>query len=37
MDLMAEQITEILDRCLASEAVTEIKVGIANYRRILGQ
>jgi uncharacterized protein (UPF0332 family) len=35
--LIAEDICEILDRCLASEDVAEIKVGIANYRRILRQ
>lgn len=34
--LMAEDVCEIFDRCLASEDAEEIKVGITNYRKILG-
>jgi hypothetical protein len=35
--LIADDICEILDRCLASAEAGEIKIGIANYRKILGQ
>lgn len=35
--LLAERIREIFDTCLASQDLAEIKVGITNYRKILGQ
>jgi uncharacterized protein (UPF0332 family) len=35
--LLADQVIELLDRSLASGNLSEIKIGITNYRKILGQ